>query len=121
MPQPPSPTAKRTEGDENAFGSNDYDQHSNFDPWRYTMVKPRYSCLPPRKSSSSTLILTLLVLILLALGILSWLCGTHDRSEGEEGRGERWVEIISWELTAFVYHNFLVYGMHSDASLTIPS
>ncbi|KAK4261717.1 hypothetical protein QN277_004675 [Acacia crassicarpa] len=96
------------------------------------MVKPRYSRLPPRKSSSSTLILTLLVvftllvLILLALGILSVpsssggrdfpkandlnsiIRSTHDsRSDGEEGRGERWVEIISWEPRAFVYHNFL--------------
>ncbi|KAI4314712.1 hypothetical protein L6164_027592 [Bauhinia variegata] len=94
------------------------------------MVKPRYSRLPPRKSSSSTLILTLLVmftflvLILLALGILSIpstssgdlpkandlstiVRHTVERSQDEEGRGEKWVELISWEPRAFVYHNFL--------------
>ena len=26
----------------------------------------------------------------------------------EEGRPEQWVEVISWEPRAFVYHNFLV-------------
>ncbi|KAF7809616.1 putative prolyl 4-hydroxylase 10 [Senna tora] len=93
------------------------------------MVKPRHSRLPPRKSSSSTLILTLLViftfliLILLVLGILSVpsssggpkandlnsiIRNTPDRrSEREEGWGEQWVEIVSWEPRAFVYHNFL--------------
>lgn len=30
------------------------------------------------------------------------------RSEGDEGRAEQWVEVISWEPRAFVYHNFLV-------------
>ena len=30
------------------------------------------------------------------------------RSGGdEEGNGERWVEVISWEPRAVVYHNFL--------------
>lgn len=31
-----------------------------------------------------------------------------NRSEGDEGKGERWVEVISWEPRAFIYHNFLV-------------
>ncbi|PQQ13471.1 putative prolyl 4-hydroxylase 10 [Prunus yedoensis var. nudiflora] len=94
-------------------------------------VKPRHARLQTRKtsSSSSTLVLTLLVmftfaiLILLALGILSVPSGSSgnsakandlssivrksaDRNE-EEGAGEQWVEVISWEPRAFVYHNFL--------------
>ncbi|XP_062144514.1 probable prolyl 4-hydroxylase 10 [Alnus glutinosa] len=94
------------------------------------MVKPRYSRLPARKSSSSTLVLTMLImftfviLILLALGILSIpstsggdspkandlssiVHNTIHRNDGDEGRGEQWVELISWEPRAFVYHNFL--------------
>lgn len=94
------------------------------------MVKPRYSRVPARKSSSSTLVLTMLImftfviLILLALGILSIpstsggdspkandlssiVHNTIQRSDGDEGRGEQWVELISWEPRAFVYHNFL--------------
>ncbi|XP_030464165.1 probable prolyl 4-hydroxylase 10 [Syzygium oleosum] len=101
------------------------------------MAKQRTSRFPARKSSasasSSTLILTLLVmfsfvvLILLALGILSMpgssssslggrpkandlasiVRNTVDRSKEDEGRGEQWVEVISWEPRAFVYHNFL--------------
>lgn len=93
------------------------------------MAKPRYSRFPTRKSSSSTLILTLLImftfaiLILLAFGILSMPSSSGDsrkandlssivrksmeRSEGDEGRAEQWVEVISWEPRAFVYHNFL--------------
>ncbi|KAF8011405.1 hypothetical protein BT93_J1884 [Corymbia citriodora subsp. variegata] len=98
------------------------------------MAKQRTSRFPGRRaaaaSSSSTLILTLLVmfsfvvLILLALGILSMPGGssgdgpkandltslvrsTVDRGKGDEGRGEQWVEVISWEPRAFVYHNLL--------------
>ncbi|MFS8022138.1 putative procollagen-proline 4-dioxygenase [Helianthus anomalus] len=53
---------------------------------------------PSRRSSSSTLIFSIMIIcsffvqILLALGILSIL----------------WVEVISWEPRAIVYHNFLV-------------
>jgi len=94
-----------------------------------TMVKPRYSRVPARKSSSSTLVLTMLImftfviLILLALGILSIpstsggdspkandlssIVHNTIQSDGDEGRGEQWVELISWEPRAFVYHNFL--------------
>ncbi|WRX09059.1 Oxoglutarate/iron-dependent dioxygenase - like 7 [Theobroma cacao] len=88
------------------------------------MAKPRYSRLPARKSSSSTTILTMLImftfliLILLALGILSIPSSNSgdlssikrnavDRSDGDEGQGEQWVEVISWEPRAFIYHNFL--------------
>jgi len=93
------------------------------------MVKPRYSRVPARKSSSSTLVLTMLImftfviLILLALGILSIpstsggdspkandlssIVHNTIQSDGDEGRGEQWVELISWEPRAFVYHNFL--------------
>ncbi|KAK3224406.1 hypothetical protein Dsin_011431 [Dipteronia sinensis] len=95
------------------------------------MAKPRNSRFPSRKSSSSstTLILTALImftfviLVLLALGILSMPSGsggsrkandlssivrnTVETSEGEEDRAEQWVEVISWEPRASVYHNFL--------------
>lgn len=93
------------------------------------MAKPRHSRFPTRKSSSSTMILTLLIiftfaiLILLAFGILSMPSSSGDsmkandlssivrktmeRSEGDERRAEQWVEVISWEPRAFVYHNFL--------------
>ncbi|RDX67897.1 putative prolyl 4-hydroxylase 10, partial [Mucuna pruriens] len=98
------------------------------------MVKARYSRLPTRKSSSSsssfTLILTLflvftfLVLILLALGILSVPNSsrgnlpkpndltsiartTPHTTNGDDEKGEQWVEVVSWEPRAFVYHNFL--------------
>ncbi|KAK4773475.1 hypothetical protein SAY87_028494 [Trapa incisa] len=93
------------------------------------MAKPRSSRHPARKSSSSTMVLTLLlmfsfvVLILLALGILSMPSSsrnshkahdltsivrkTSDRNGADGERGEQWVEVISWEPRAFVYHNFL--------------
>ncbi|QCD91151.1 prolyl 4-hydroxylase [Vigna unguiculata] len=95
------------------------------------MAKSRHSRLQPRKSSSSsTLILTLflvftfLVLILLALGILSIPSSsrsdlpkpndltsiahnTIQASDVDDDRGEQWVEVVSWEPRAFVYHNFL--------------
>uniref|UniRef100_A0A2P2L9H0 procollagen-proline 4-dioxygenase n=3 Tax=Rhizophora mucronata TaxID=61149 RepID=A0A2P2L9H0_RHIMU len=96
------------------------------------MAKGRYSRLPPRKSSSSStlimgmlLMFTFVILILLALGILSVPSSSYDhsrqandlstiihnqiekRSGGDGGRGEQWVEVISWEPRAFIYHNFL--------------
>uniref|UniRef100_A0A5B7BPA0 procollagen-proline 4-dioxygenase n=1 Tax=Davidia involucrata TaxID=16924 RepID=A0A5B7BPA0_DAVIN len=92
-------------------------------------VKGRHSRVPSRKSSSSTLVFAMLImfsfliLILLALGILSIpsnsddspkpndlssiVHNTVDRSDGHDGRGDQWVEVISWEPRAFVYHNFL--------------
>ncbi|XP_002530636.2 probable prolyl 4-hydroxylase 10 [Ricinus communis] len=92
------------------------------------MAKARYSRLPARKSSSpTTMILTMLlmftfvILILLALGILSVPSNSGDKAhdlttivhnkeqsfDGDDGKGERWAEVISWEPRAFVYHNFL--------------
>ncbi|XP_021691087.2 probable prolyl 4-hydroxylase 10 isoform X1 [Hevea brasiliensis] len=94
------------------------------------MAKGRYSRLPARKSSSSTIILTMLImvtfviLILLALGILSVPSNSGDSSrkandlstivrnkvdssEGDDGRQEPSAEVISWEPRAFIYHNFL--------------
>ncbi|KAL2348648.1 hypothetical protein Fmac_002648 [Flemingia macrophylla] len=95
------------------------------------MAKARHSRLPRRKSSSSsTLILTLflvftfLVLILVALGILSVPSSsranlpkpndltsiarnTLHKTDDADERGEQWVEVVSWEPRAFVYHNFL--------------
>ncbi|GMN28888.1 hypothetical protein TIFTF001_002204 [Ficus carica] len=96
------------------------------------MAKIRHSRLQSRKStSSSTLIFTMLVFFffvvvtLVTLGILSVpsssgdsstpkandlssiVRNSVDRNHGDEGNGERWVEVISWEPRAFVYHNFL--------------
>ncbi|MBA0653395.1 hypothetical protein Goklo_020576, partial [Gossypium klotzschianum] len=94
------------------------------------MAKPRLSRVPARRSSSSTMFLTLLimftflVLILLALGILSIPTSNSrsshkpndlssivhnvvDKNDYDEGVGEQWVEVISWEPRAFIYHNFL--------------
>ncbi|KAJ6916548.1 prolyl 4-hydroxylase 10 [Populus alba x Populus x berolinensis] len=96
------------------------------------MAKARYSRISARKSPSSTLILTLLltftfvILILLALGILSIPSTSSSDSSGkandlssiahnskihesgdDEGKAEQWVEVISWEPRAFIYHNFL--------------
>ncbi|KAL3525223.1 hypothetical protein ACH5RR_013595 [Cinchona calisaya] len=86
---------------------------------------------PSRKATpSSTLIFAMfivfsfLLLILLALGLLSIPTTSkdspkaHDLStiahnsvdrgdEDDEGRGDQWVEVISWEPRAVVYHNFL--------------
>ncbi|KAF5790939.1 putative procollagen-proline 4-dioxygenase [Helianthus annuus] len=84
-----------------------------------------------RRSSSSTLIFSIMiicsffVLILLALGILSIPSNSNDspkahdlnsivhrtttvdRSEKKEDRSDQWVEVISWEPRAVIYHNFL--------------
>ncbi|KAF9689793.1 hypothetical protein SADUNF_Sadunf01G0129100 [Salix dunnii] len=30
-----------------------------------------------------------------------------DRSGDDEGKAEQWVEVISWEPRALIYHNFL--------------
>ncbi|KAL0463745.1 UNVERIFIED_CONTAM: putative prolyl 4-hydroxylase 10 [Sesamum latifolium] len=87
---------------------------------------------PPRKTSSSTavlyglLMLSLLIVILLYLGIFSISSSSgsskdspkaHDLSfiahnsvhsgDGDEENKDQWVEVISWEPRAFVFHNFL--------------
>lgn len=95
-----------------------------------TMAKQRYSRLPGRKTPPSTMIFTMIlmftfvILILLMLGILSVPSNSgeshkakdlttieHNRVDGSVGgdevREEPWVEVISWEPRAFVYHNFL--------------
>ncbi|XP_019177432.1 PREDICTED: probable prolyl 4-hydroxylase 10 [Ipomoea nil] len=97
------------------------------------MAKGKYGRgLPRRTTSSATTafavfaILSLVVLMLLAFGILSIPSSSrgsqkaHDlstiahntleREEQEEDdvrKGDSWVEVISWEPRAFVYHNFL--------------
>ncbi|CAE6157090.1 unnamed protein product [Arabidopsis arenosa] len=93
--------------------------------------KPKHLRNQPRKSFSTqaftVLILGLFViLILVGLGILS-LPNTNKNSsrpmdlttivqtieeresygDEEDGNGDRWLEVISWEPRAFVYHNFL--------------
>ncbi|KNA21793.1 hypothetical protein SOVF_040140 [Spinacia oleracea] len=96
------------------------------------MAKAKYGRSLPRKSStpSSTLVFALLlllsvvVLILLALGIVSLPSSNTDsphqvhdlnsivhntvhRVDVGQKRGQQWVELLSWEPRAFVYHNFL--------------
>ncbi|PSS21412.1 Prolyl 4-hydroxylase [Actinidia chinensis var. chinensis] len=91
------------------------------------VAKGRHSRFPSRKSStlvfSMLIIFSFLVLILLGLGILSIPSASQDspkahdlssilhekvdRSSEDDGGGDRWVEVISWEPRAFVYHNFL--------------
>ncbi|KAI3745773.1 hypothetical protein L6452_08180 [Arctium lappa] len=78
---------------------------------------------------SMLLMLTIVLLVLLALGIFSLPIGSddgsssylHDRinfkrkrllvgnddGDGIGKRGDQWTEILSWEPRAFVYHNFL--------------
>lgn len=67
--------------------------------------------------------LTVVLLMLLAMGIFSLPIGDDDSSPNDlssyrrfaiekhnktmEMRGEQWTEIISWEPRAFIYHNFL--------------
>ncbi|XP_024961274.1 probable prolyl 4-hydroxylase 3 isoform X1 [Cynara cardunculus var. scolymus] len=80
---------------------------------------------------SMLLMLTIVLLVLLALGIFSLPIGSDDGSssylndhitfkrkrllvgdgdgdgDGMGKRGDQWTEILSWEPRAFVYHNFL--------------
>lgn len=90
------------------------------------MAKSRHS---RKRTSTSTLVLsmllmlTIVLLLLLALGILSLPASSDDarpahdlssfgrkaleRGSGIGERGEQWVEILSWEPRAFLYHSFL--------------
>ncbi|XP_052196735.1 probable prolyl 4-hydroxylase 10 [Diospyros lotus] len=95
-------------------------------------VKGRHSRVPSRRSSSSSstivysalTICSFLILIFLGLRILSSPTDSREshrvqdltsivhrtvegRSDVEDGRGDQWVEVISWEPRAFIYHNFL--------------
>lgn len=36
------------------------------------------------------------------------LLSRESYGDEEDGNGDRWLEVISWEPRAFVYHNFLV-------------
>ncbi|KAL5778276.1 hypothetical protein ACOSP7_011202 [Xanthoceras sorbifolium] len=92
------------------------------------MVKVRHSRLQAKKWSTLTpvlsmlFMLTIVLLMLLAMGIFSLPIGDNDSSPNDlssyrrlaiekhnrtEERGEQWTEIIAWEPRAFVYHNFL--------------
>nr|GMD22893.1 probable prolyl 4-hydroxylase 3 [Ipomoea batatas] len=96
------------------------------------MAKPRGSRHQGRRTSTVSLVLsmllmlTLVLLMLLALGILNLPIGSDDEpssirsrirfkrmpldvveDDGFGKRGEQWTEILSWEPRAFVYHNFL--------------
>ncbi|XP_074308458.1 putative prolyl 4-hydroxylase 10 [Silene latifolia] len=97
------------------------------------MAKGKLGRGPPRKSgsmSSSTLVFTLLLtfsfiaLILLVFGIVSIpstgsnsshsvhdltsiVRTTHHKAEDSNERSDQWVEVLSWEPRAVVYHNFL--------------
>ncbi|XP_010467565.1 PREDICTED: prolyl 4-hydroxylase 5 [Camelina sativa] len=90
---------------------------------QHLRYQPRKS--PSRSIQAFTVLILLLVviLILLGLGILSLPNANRNSSKtndltnivhksetsygDEEGNGERWVEVISWEPRAVVYHNFL--------------
>ncbi|KAF8095530.1 hypothetical protein N665_0330s0012 [Sinapis alba] len=94
--------------------------------------KPHHLRHQPRKSSSTTtqaftviILLLFFIMILLGLGILSLPSTSRSSSRPidlttivrdseeresygyEDGNGDRWVEVISWEPRAFLYHNFL--------------
>ncbi|TMW94242.1 hypothetical protein EJD97_010538 [Solanum chilense] len=90
-------------------------------------VKGRHSRLGPRKSSNSTLIfggiivLSFFALIILAFRIITFHRGSqkaHDltsiahntvqrQNDDDDGKTDQWVEVISSEPRAYVYHNFL--------------
>ncbi|XP_055806290.1 probable prolyl 4-hydroxylase 10 [Solanum dulcamara] len=91
-------------------------------------IKGRHSRIGPRKSSNSTLIFgivfSFLVLILLAFRIVSIPSSSrgsqkaHDltsiahntvqrQDDDDDGKRDQWVEVISLEPRAYVYHNFL--------------
>ncbi|KAM1223385.1 hypothetical protein ACFX2G_043369 [Malus domestica] len=92
------------------------------------MAKGRYGRLQSKKWSTFMLVLSMLLmlsvvlLMLLAFGIVSLPVSTDDsspndlssfrrktveRGDGLGNRVEQWTEVISWEPRAFVYHNFL--------------
>ncbi|XP_023632638.1 probable prolyl 4-hydroxylase 10 isoform X2 [Capsella rubella] len=92
------------------------------------MARPRSHRPSARRSSHSTLIFvvlimsTFVILFLLAFGILSVPSNNAGSSKAndltsivrktlesgeDDSKNERWVEIISWEPRASIYHNFL--------------
>ncbi|XP_020576604.1 probable prolyl 4-hydroxylase 3 [Phalaenopsis equestris] len=91
-----------------------------------TMRGPRYPRAVSRRRSSPCscvlavfLSISMFILVLLSLGILSLPIKSKDAPKVElrsdrsvyekikTERGEQWVEVISWEPRAFIYHNFL--------------
>ncbi|XP_043809576.1 probable prolyl 4-hydroxylase 3 isoform X2 [Manihot esculenta] len=94
------------------------------------MAKLKHSRIQARKWSTFSLVLTMLfmltvvLLMLLALGIFSLPISSDDAppndlitsyrrmaakrdGDGLGKRGEQWTQILSWEPRAFLYHNFL--------------
>ncbi|KAE9450279.1 hypothetical protein C3L33_17822, partial [Rhododendron williamsianum] len=68
---------------------------------------------PSRKSSSSSSATVsspfqALLAALPKLTISAQSSTRPRRSDVDDGRGDQWVEVISWEPRAFIYHNFLV-------------
>ncbi|KAF3507822.1 hypothetical protein F2Q69_00008989 [Brassica cretica] len=103
--------------------------------------KPYHLRHQPRKSSSTTtqaftviILLLFFIMILLGLGILSLPSTSRSSSRpvdlttivrdseeresygNEDGNGDSWVEVISWEPRAFLYHNFLVVDVQTGGS-----
>ncbi|KAF7129033.1 hypothetical protein RHSIM_Rhsim10G0205900 [Rhododendron simsii] len=94
---------------------------------------PRHPSRKSSSSSSATVVFSLLVtcsffiVVLLSLKVISIpstprsspkahdlstiVHKTVDRSDVDDGRGDQWVEVISWEPRAFIYHNFLGVDM----------
>ncbi|XP_045787209.1 probable prolyl 4-hydroxylase 10 [Trifolium pratense] len=77
--------------------------------FKHSRIGSRKSSLPTTTTLIFTLFLTFTFLILLSLRIpksnhLNSISRNTLRSDGER---ERWVEILSWEPRAFLYHNFL--------------
>ncbi|KAG6704735.1 hypothetical protein I3842_07G147600 [Carya illinoinensis] len=92
------------------------------------MAKGRYGRLQVKKWSTLTLVwsmllmLSVVILMLLAFGIVSLPIIDDDSppqdlsslrrmiiesGEGLGDRGEQWTEVLAWEPRAFIYHNFL--------------
>lgn len=103
-------------------------EEDHTDKRKKKMAKPRQYRLVKRTSTvtlvlSMLLMLTIVLLLLLALGILSLPVASDDskppydlsafgrrvleRGHGLGERGEQWVEIVSWQPRASIYHNFL--------------
>ncbi|KAG6430567.1 hypothetical protein SASPL_108637 [Salvia splendens] len=103
--------------------------------------RQHYSSAPRRKTASSTLVLyglillSLLIVIVLAFGILSSSSNSkhkaHDLSliahdslharDGDEESKDQWVEDISWEPRASIFHHFLVILSLSYVSKVLAS
>ncbi|CAE5986997.1 unnamed protein product [Arabidopsis arenosa] len=90
---------------------------------QHLRYQPRKSVSRSTQAFTVLILLLVVILILLGLGILSLPNANRNSSKtndltnivrksetsygDEDGNGERWVEVISWEPRAVVYHNFL--------------